>query len=886
LVLTPGTRLGPYEVTALIGVGGMGEVYRATDTNLGRQVAIKVLPEAFAHDPDRLARFEREAKTLASLNHPNIAQIHGLERSGGMTALVMELVDGPTLADRIAQGAISLDEALPIATQIAEALEAAHEQGIIHRDLKPANIKVRSDGTVKVLDFGLAKAMEPAGVMSVNVSEASTITSPAVTTGVGKILGTVAYMSPEQARGRTVDKRTDIWAFGAVLFEMLTRRPAFATGETVSDVIAAILKTEPEWDALPPATPVAIRKLLRRCLTKELGQRLRDIADARLEIVDAQQAGATDAVLPANTRHNRLAWSVATVLGVLSLALVLILTQSMTRAPADQPVYRSAILAGVGLSPGVTNSRYRSLALSPDGRRLAFAAAGPDGRVLLWVHALDGLVAQPLAGTEGAGNPFWSADGRHLAFVADGRLKRIDAVGGPVVVLHEGASGPGTWSRDDVILFAGDVASPILRISAAGGTAAPVTSLNTGEASHAAPFFLPGGRRFLYHVDGGPGGPGVRFIGSLDSEERTALGGSGSNTAYANGFLVFVRETMLMAQPFDADRLQSIGEAMPLADQMQGMGPFSSAFSVSESGVLVYQVGVTQNSQLVWVDRTGKQGGVLGDPAELTELQLSPNGRQLAVSVMDSSTRTRDVWLYDTARGVRTRFTSEPTDEFSAIWSPDGERVVFIARRRGDDSLNLYQKASNGTREEERLLATNGLEIPVSWSSDGRFLLYKTEAPNGDLWVLPLTDDPKPFPFVNTRFNEASGQFSPDGRWIAYSSNETGRDEVYVAPFQKPGGKLPISTAGGGSPRWRQDGKEIFYVAGDDTLMAAALREGESGIEVGDARPLFQTRFRNNTFPYAVTADGQRFLVNRSTDEVATAAPITLVVNWPATLKK
>jgi Tol biopolymer transport system component len=295
---------------------------------------------------------------------------------------------------------------------------------------------------------------------------------------------------------------------------------------------------------------------------------------------------------------------------------------------------------------------------------------------------------------------------------------------------------------------------------------------------------------------------------------------------------------------------------------------------------------VTQNSQLVWVDRTGKQGGVLGDPAELTELQLSPNGRQLAVSVMDSSTRTRDVWLYDTARGVRTRFTSEPTDEFSAIWSPDGERVVFIARRRGDDSLNLYQKASNGTREEERLLATNGLEIPVSWSSDGRFLLYKTEAPNGDLWVLPLTDDPKPFPFVNTRFNEASGQFSPDGRWIAYSSNETGRDEVYVAPFQKPGGKLPISTAGGGSPRWRQDGKEIFYVAGDDTLMAAALREGESGIEVGDARPLFQTRFRNNTFPYAVTADGQRFLVNRSTDEVATAAPITLVVNWPATLKK
>jgi Tol biopolymer transport system component len=528
------------------------------------------------------------------------------------------------------------------------------------------------------------------------------------------------------------------------------------------------------------------------------------------------------------------------------------------------------------------------LTLSPDGRRLAFVAPGSDGRVLLWVRELDGLVAQPLAGTEGAAGPFWSADGRRLAFVADGRLKRVDGSGGPVVVLHEGASGfsTGTWNRDDVILFTEDVGSPILRISAVGGDAAtPVTSLAAGETSHVSPFFLPDGRRFLYSVRG----TGLAtYVGSLDSTERTALVSGSSNTAYANGFLVFVRGTTLMAQPFDADRLESIGEAMPLAEQVQVEAPpvFNAAFAVSEAGLLVYQAARTQNSQLVWVDRSGKQVGALNDTADFGYVQLSPNGRQVAVSVVDSVTRTRDVWLYDTARGVRTRFTFDPTDEFSATWSPDGERLAFVGRRRGDDSLNLYQKASNGVGEEKRLLAINGLEIPVSWSSDGRFLLYQTEAPNADLWVLPLSEDPKPFPFANTRFNEASGQFSADGRWIAYSSNETGRTEVYVAPFQNPGGKVPISTGGGGSPRWRQDGKEIFYVAGDNTLMAVALRDGQSGIEVGDPRPLFQTRFRNNALPYAVTVDGERFLVNRSEEEDATPTPITLVVNWPAALKK
>ena len=530
MTVSVGTRLGPYEIVAPLGAGGMGEVYRARDTKLDRAVALKILPESFAHDPERLARFEREAKTLAALNHPNIAIVHGFEQANGVQALVMELVEGPTLADRIAQGRLPLNEAVPIAKQIADAVEAAHEQGIVHRDLKPANIKVRSDGTVKVLDFGLAKmlAAHESGMSGASMSHSPTITSPAhlrqgyggqAMTGAGIILGTAPYMSPEQAKGRAADKRSDVWAFGCVLYEMLTGTTPFA-GETVPDVLAAILKTEPNWYALPAATPPGVRRLLRRCLTKELRERLRDIGDARLKLLDAQDVEA-GFVAVTKVRSVRLPWLVVGVLGVLAAVLSFLLIWSSARVAVDRRVYQSTILP-----PAASKANFGGrLALSPDGRRLAFVTVDGDGRTVLWVRPLDGSVGQPLAGTEGAGSPFWSADSHHIAFVdGDRKLKRIDAGGGSVVTLYDGANATsfGSWSSDDVILFA--TGSSIFRISATGGAVSPVTSLveANGELRHVMPFFLPGRKLFLYRVVESSGGGGI-YAGSLDSTERIRL---------------------------------------------------------------------------------------------------------------------------------------------------------------------------------------------------------------------------------------------------------------------------------------------------------------------------------------------------------------------------
>ena len=908
--LDSGAMIGAYRIEGLIGAGGMGEVYRARDTKLGREVAIKILPSSFAADPERVRRFEREARLLAALNHPHIAAIHNFEESpspstGQATvhALILELVEGPTLADRLAKGPLPVKEALDIARQIAEALEAAHEKGIIHRDLKPANITITPAGIVKVLDFGLAKiyAGESAGQ--------DPLRSPTITAGTreGMILGTAAYMSPEQARGQAVDRRTDIWAFGCVLYEMLTGRPAFA-GETISDTIAAILGRGPDWQTLPETTPASVRRLLQRCLERDPKRRLHDIADARIELDDAGTGSldqqAIDSTTSARHASRRLGWMIAAAsTTALVAALVVGSVLYLRRAPAEDTLaYRSSILLPTGITlPGVLapNARF---ALSPDGRRLAFVGAEAGGVTRLWVQSLNGLSAQPLAGTEDAAVPFWSQDSQSIGFLAGGKIKRIDADGGTPLILadYPGGTGGATWSRDGVILFAtfGE-GNPLRRISASGGapSAATTLSVDSGETRHAFPFFLPDGRHFLYLAVGsktaGPGSPNGIYVTAVDSNERKLIVPGGSMAMYAQGHLFFLREQTLMAQPFNVESLELTGDAVPIAERViiGGQTGTAGGFSVSETGALAYQTGSAgvggqaALAQLVWFDRSGKQIGVLGDRARSGDLELAPDGRRVAVSLFDPVQRARDIWLFDIARGLRTRFTFDAAEEFGSVWSPDGSRIVFNSRRKGH--LDLYQKASSGAAAEEELLADDFDKSPVDWSPDGRFILFAVTAPKtgSDLWILPLFGDRKPLPFLQTPFNESPGQFSPDGRWIAYSSSESGRYEVYVTPFPGPGGKWQVSTAGGDWLRWRRDGKEIFYVAPGGRLMAAAVNGGASAFEVGDVRPLFDPRgAAPNQWMYDISPDGQRFLVNTLAEE-AGSAPITLVVNWPALLK-
>jgi len=884
----------------------MGEVYRARDAKLNRDVAIKVLLPAVANDPDRLARFSREAQVLASLNHPNIAAIYGLEafRSGGSsdpptTALVMELVEGEDLSQRIARGPVPLDEALPIARQIAEALEAAHEQGIIHRDLKPANIKVRADGTVKVLDFGLAKAIETGsgirGPGSEHLANSPTLSIHA--TEAGLILGTAAYMSPEQAAGKVVDKRSDLWAYGVVLFEMLTGRHVFA-GETVSHVLAAVLKDEPDWTTLPPTTPASVRRLLRRCLEKDRKRRLPDAADARLEIDEASLTEVTHGA-PVETgtgsrRRLQIAWSLVALFAVVASALALAI--ALRTPPIEALAYRSTILVTEDLSFRPPSNRF---AISPDGTRLAYIA-GEEGRPpMLRLRALDGSVDQPLLGTEGAQGLFWSPDSRFLAFTIGRQLKKVDAAGGTPVTISDdlrfsdlGGTTPGTWNRDGVILFPAESRAGLGRVNAAGGATVSVTALDTnaGETSHGYPFFLPDGRHFLYVAYNSLVPVGV-YVGSLDSQERRRVLDDASNVQYAAGSLIFTRGTTLLAQSFDPTTLALSGEPTPLGEQVQmNTGTLrASAFSVSATGALVYQTGVSGggNSRVVWSDRAGRQTAVLSENMPYRDLSLSPDGKHASVSLFDEKVnRGSDIWIIDLMRALRTKFTFDPADEFSGLWSRDGVDMVFNSRRQG--RFDLYRKAANGAGPEELLHADQFDKTPTSWSSDRQFILYTdiSVQGSGNIWALPMTGERKPFPFVKTPFDEGAGQFSPDGRWVAYTSNESGRSEVYVAPFPGPGAKWQISNAGGGNPRWRADGSELFYLA-SGKLMAAAVRIGAERVEVESVQPLFEiSRPGGGARPYYdVSPDGQRFL-HIVLAQRATETPLTLVTNWPTLVNK
>ena len=877
--LAAGARLGPYGIVAPLGAGGMGEVYRGRDTKLDREVAIKILPDALAHDPERLARFEREAKVLASLNHPNIAQIYGVEETSDVRALVMELVPGETLAEA-EKSPLPLETALDYAKQIAEALEAAHEKGVVHRDLKPANVMITPTGLVKVLDFGLAAVPSRDGTGS-DPHNSPTFTMAA--TQAGFILGTAAYMAPEQAAGKPVDKRADIWAFGVVLYEMLTGERLFA-GETVSHTLADVLRAPIDFGKLPKTTPPSIRRLLERCLDRNVKNRLRDIGEARVTIERAGKDDGPQPIAATSSRSgNKPAWAVAALFVLTTFGLAAI---HFRETPAARPVTRFQFaLPEKAIEP--------IFEISPDGRTLAFTAS-EAGRRRMWIRPMDSLAAQPVPGTDDATYLFWSPDSTYIAFFVTGKLKKIALSGGPAQTLCDAANGRGgTWNRHGVIVFAPGLVLPLMRVSAAGGEATPVMGLGASGELQRYPAFLPDGKHFLMVVSNGKPGTNGLYAGSLDGSPRVRILADASSAEYVpsnlsskTGLLLFRREGTLMAQPFDPGAARTAGDAFPVVEQVGITGNTDhAAFSVSGDGTLAYDSGAGNRfgtGNLQWMDRNGKNA-TLAQTGDVGSQALSPDGKQIAIAVRTKGADA-DLWMLDVARGVSSRFTFRPGLASNPVWSPDGSRVAFEAN---NDSI--YQKPANGTGKEE-LLLSHGINVrPQDWSHDGKYLVYQdTGGTTGvDLWLLPLAGDHKPVPYLQTPFNESDAQFSPDGRWMVYVSNESGVPQVYVQSIPASGSKFQISNAGGLQPRWRRDGKELFYISADNKLVAVPVKIG-STVEAGTPAPLFDLQPIYPPFlglwTYQPSADGQRFLVLAPSN--SSIPPITVVLNWQAGIKR
>lgn len=933
MTLSPGTKLDNYEIVSELGSGGMGDVYRARDAKLGRDVAIKALPTEFAFDTERLARFEREAQALAALNHPNIAVIHELKEVDGAKYLILELVEGKTLKETIstqsvsklprsasgpssAGGALSIDRALDIAGQIAAALEAAHEKGIVHRDLKPANIKITPEGRVKVLDFGLAKLLPTGAAEPVDQSASPTL-SAGKTMG-GMILGTAAYMSPEQARGKEVDRRADVWAFGCVLYEMLTGRQTFPQGDTLSDTLAGILAREPDWKALPADTPPKIRSLLERCLRKDERRRWGGMADVGYEIEEARNELEASTKRPASVllaRRRRL------ILNALALLFLLITVAGglwlLFGPEPEVHAVRSEFLGPQGtMIFGLSQAE-----LSPDGRKLAFLALS-EGKLLIWVRMLDST-PQPLPSTEGTGAElFWSADSRFIAFSAEGKLKKVAFGGGPAVViadLPDSAAYGGTWNADDVILIGSEGGGSLLRVPAAGGQLTPATELDEElqETAHAYPSFLPDGKQYLYLVrSSDPQRAAAVFVGELDSKDRINLPEIASEVKYLpapkGGYLVFIRDGALMAQPFDVKGLSMAGEAFPVADAfVEAHGALAGPFSVSATGGMAYLRPFNMSgdaadisSQFAWFDDSGTQLALAGPEGPYASVsladilatlisgenrfsgfpELSPDGRSVAFSRDNPS----DIWILDIERGLQTPLTSDAAEDSYPVWSPDGRTIAFRSTR--DGSGNLYSRGVDVVERDKPILQDEESKYPTDWSRDGKYIAYFTGA--GDIWALPVSEDSgesKPLRVTDTRFSESDAKFSPDGNWIAYISNEPGQPQVYIQSFPERDFKQQVSTAGGVMPRWSPDGEELYYIAFDQRLMGVSVRAADSSLIIEKPAPLFQLRGPLNN----VASDG-RFLSfatgSTGTDFTAVTkanfAHIVAIENWAATAPK
>jgi serine/threonine protein kinase len=901
--LQPGQSLGPYRIESFLAAGGMGEVYRATDTRLSRAVAIKISAAKFSD------RFEREARLIASLNHSNICHLYDV----GPNYLVMELVEGPTLADRIRQGPLPIEEALSIARQMADGLEAAHEKGKIHRDLKPGNVKITPEGVVKLLDFGLAKAAEePAAGGDPMDSPTRTISA----TRAGMILGTASYMSPEQAAGKPVDKRSDIWSFGVVLWEMLSGKRLFE-GETVSHTLADVLRAEIDFDRLSANTPATIRQLLRRCLDRDVKNRLRDIGEARVAIQSylANPVSAPEAIVP-----KRQAWRLAIAASIAAVVLLAGLGILAFIHFRERPATNDVVRFQFSAPEKATN--LQQLAVSPDGKHLLFSALGADGVARLWIHSFDSVESHPLAGSEGVtlrSYSFWSWDSRSVIFQTggyggSGKLKRIDVSGGaPQTLCNVPDTLTGGFStRNGEIVFASTTGmtltpssaertgSTLFRVPSSGGAA---SALMPPDPAHRLfyPMLLPDEQHFIYRVSGKPEDAGI-YLGSLngssqasggkrllpDSTEALFAPNLKPGVAHDEGYLLFVREATLLAQSFDSGRGEPIGDPVPIAQNISGIG----AFGVSQNGVLVYRAAGREDRQLTWFDRAGKVLGTAAPPAMYNFLNLSPDDRLAAAQRLEV-VGSGDIWILDLARGgIGTRFTAHPADDAAPVWSADGKRIVWSSNRGGP--YDLYQRATAGGKEEVLLQSDVTRKLPFDWSSDGRYLLYGVRDPRtkGDLWVLPITGDRKPFAFANTEFDETNGQFSPDMRWVAYQSDESGATEIHVQRFPPGaggGGNVMVSSGGGYQPRWRRkDGKELFYFTLDGKLIAVDITPG-SILKMSVPRVLFSPPIwaggsAMEVHRWDVTADGQRFLI--PTLAQGTAAPFNVVLNWQAGLKK
>jgi len=869
--LPAGTRLGQYEIQSALGSGGMGEVYRARDTKLLRDVAIKILPQTSREDPGRLMRFEREARSLAALNHPNIGSIYGLEEQPGMTALVLELVEGDTLAERL-RVPLPATQALAFARQIADALDAAHEHGIIHRDLKPANIKITPSGAVKILDFGLAKTF---GVDDEPNGGGHATTESANVTHAGVIIGTRAYMSPDQARGRPVDKRTDIWAFGCVLYEMLAGRRPF-TGETTTDLLAAILDRDPDWTALPGSLHPGIVRVVRGCLEKDPARRWHDIADVRLLLEDLPAAPTGSLAGRRLAVRERVAWATLPVLmAAASLGIFL--------ATRTTPVGPSEIRFEATLPPGIA-SNFAQLAISPGGDQLVVAPIF-EGRTPLWLRPMGSVSGRTLPGTDGAILPFWSPDGRSIGFFADRKLKKINLDSEAVEVLtNVQVPRGGAWTPDGTILFAPHVTGPLLRIPAAGGQSAPLTTLSPGQSDHRTPVVLPGGRHFLYYARGTPNVRGVYVAGTDGADSRRLLESDAAPVFFTEGHLLFVRQRDLVAQAFDPETLTLMGSAFRIGGPVAVHDGVSIAsLSASADGAIAFGGTAIARTQFSWLDRHGDQVETVGTPHNFPvgSPSLSPDDRTIAFSRNVGG--NWDIWTLD-RRSALTRVTSEPWLDFSPLWTPDG-RIIFQSTR--GPATDLFARALDGAAGEEVLLSDGRHKSPADVSPDGKFLLYNTTYAGSptELWVLPLTGDRTQRPFAqHSAFDVQDGQFSPDGKWVAYLSNESGRMEVYLRPFPGPGPRTQVSLSGGQQVRWSRHAAELFYVAGDQQLMAVSVKLTPTGADIISSTPLFRTALDPSVLQqprpqYLVSRDGKRFLMSVPTG-VVDSPRITVILHW------